>query len=151
MAELETIVQIRKMLYESRIRLTLIVGAGLELPRHLFDFAFKLRAPLEGGQGLLEHRPSAMVLHNLRKVAYAYIPGLVNTAGSGILDAAYKLEYRGLARTVLAHKTDFVVFGNMEINLVKQDVAPVGNSQIFYGYHQSIYSNTMVWKNSGRW
>ena len=76
-AEFKTVVEIVKVLYQFGIRIRLIVRASLELACHALDLGLDLRDIVEGRHGLTQDRKPPVVLHDLRKIAYSHVIGLV--------------------------------------------------------------------------
>ena len=147
MAHLQAVVQVRKMLDQCGIGIGFIVCPGLEFARNARNFPFDRGGALEGGHRLLEDRPSAVMLHDLREIADRQVLRLVHAAGGRALQVRDQLEDGGLPRPVLAHEADLVGLADVEVDLVQQDETSIGDSHILDRNHMKISSS----KNSGRW
>ena len=89
----------------------------------------------EDGHGGLDDRGVLGVTHYLGQVAYGLLLRLHDGAGSRTLHTGYELEYRTLARTVLAHEGYMLPVADVETDVVQEGEASEGYCEIIYRYH----------------
>ena len=136
----QMLIELREPFCQVQIVLRFIVFAMGQFFRHPAYFLFELVFLIEGGQCLLQYGPSPVVLHNLRKIAHAYVGGHIYLARRRRLKTAYHLHNSGLAGTILTDKSNFIRFADMEVYPVQQDESSIGDCYIIKRNHYNVLS-----------
>ena len=101
------------------VRRGVVLALG-NLLLHARQFFLHGLYPVEGREGLVEHRALAVGHHLLRQIAYRLARGDDHRARLGLLESGEDFEQRRLTGAVLAHEAYAVTVGDIESDIVEK-------------------------------
>ena len=126
------LVFLRKLLYQGKILLTLVVGTFAQFALHAVYAFFQSGVSGKGFSRFFEHGSIIRELHHLWKITDSGIARNGYSTRRGLLHAAQNLEQSRFPRAVLAHQGDTVAVVHHEIHIVEQRFNAKLYFQTFY-------------------